>query len=220
MSKVIATTPIGGSSWTPDWIGPSNCSVNMRAGSGVSRSMRSGLSTTLPTRPDSSNATWSTETGPRLGRGRFPLAGLGVTLQPEPDHPLLVEEQDLGDVALLAEDPVHPLDVTRTGHVDLTRLPILAAADQRARLGQPRQQPDAGVAAGQMLIEIAEVGAQVLQEGMAVEQIDTLEHQRQVDHHDQDQRGQAKQEKKQKDTDAQGHAGNISAWRDGIESPA
>ena len=111
-------------------------------------------------------------------RRRLPFTARATTFQPEAFDSLAIQKADLRDVELVAEDAVDPLRVAGPSDIDLVLLLAGNAADQGPGLRQPRQQPDTGVPTGQMLIQIAEVCAQVLQKRRTVEQVDTLQDQR------------------------------------------
>jgi len=138
----------------------------------------------------------------RVG-ARRPAPGLGVAGQPEALVALGADEQDLHQVALVGEDLVDPARIAGPGQVGSVRVPGLA--QDQPRLGQLGQQADHLVAAGQVLVEVAEVGPQVLQIGLLVEQRRAIQHQGQIDQDGQDQRRQAEDQQEQKDQVAQFH---------------
>jgi hypothetical protein len=100
--------------------------------------------------------------------GRSPLLRAGIARQPEALLTVVADEEDLNDVALIGEDLIDPGGVARPSDIDLIRIALLA--EDQAGLGELRQQADHLVSTGEVLVEIAKVGAQILQIGALVEQ--------------------------------------------------
>ena len=137
------------------------------------------------------------------GAGR-PAPGLRVPGQPEALAAVRAEEQDLYDVALVAQDLVDPARVARARQVRLVL--VARPAQYQPWLRQLGEEADHLVAARQVLVEVAKVRPQVLKIGLLVEECGAVQDQRQVDHHRQQQRREGKDQQDQEDQVAQFHA--------------
>jgi len=113
-----------------------------------------------------------------LGR-RMPQKGLFVSLQPEALLTFRAEKEDLHDIGLIVEDLVYPARVAGTGEVDLVVVSLLA--EKQARLRELREKPYHLAAARQVLIQVAEICAEVLQVGLLVDERGALQHQRKIE---------------------------------------
>jgi len=101
--------------------------------------------------------------------GQRPL----VPLQPKPLLSVRTEKQDLDDVPLVAEDLIQPARVAGTGETDL--ILVSPVAEDQARLRELCEQSHHLVATCQVLVEIAEIRAQVLQVGLLVDELGAVQ---------------------------------------------
>lgn len=125
--------------------------------------------------------------------------------EPEAQYAVTVQEQDVHDIQLVAQDTVDPLGVLQPGPGDLCLAGALVLPQHHAGFRQLGEQAQHLVAAGKMGIEILEIGAQVLQKGLAIEEFHPVQHQRQIDAHRPQQRQQGEDEEKQQDSGSKGH---------------
>ena len=121
---------------------------------------------------------------------------------------LLPEEHDLNDIELIAQDLIEPLGIASARQVDLQIVRALIVPQERARLGEFREQAHHFVPAGEVLVQVAEIGPQVEQIGLLVEEGRAIQYQRQVDGHRQHQRRQAEDQEKEQDQGAELHVGD------------
>ncbi len=99
----------------------------------------------------------------------FEQPALVVAVQPEAHLAVTVQEQDPDNVELVYQHLVDPVDVGATRHFQSLGQLRVARIDQHPGLGKLRQQAGHFMASGDVLVEIAESGPQVLQVRLVIE---------------------------------------------------